>query len=63
MEETDSASMNTDFESGERARPGRGCWRLAGMNFSEKGKDCFGETPKPTPETGVLPGNCALRSR
>jgi hypothetical protein len=32
--------------------------RLAGIEFidSEGRKGRFGETPKPTPETGVLPG-------
>jgi hypothetical protein len=41
-----------DF-SGEHARLGRRRLRLAIVNFAE---DCFGEMPKPTPETGVLPG-------
>jgi hypothetical protein len=42
---------------GEHRRLACGWRRLAGMNFSKQGQDCFGETPKPTPETGVLPGN------
>jgi hypothetical protein len=33
------------------------------VSLSRTLKDCFGETPKPTPETGVLPGNeiCDIR--
>src|SRR5438874_6602305 len=43
-------------DSGERRRPA--CWRLRTLsrvaNFSDS-KDCFGETPKPTRESRVLP--------
>jgi hypothetical protein len=44
--------------SGEHARPGRGRSR---PGFANLFQDRFGETPKPTPETGVLPGKNALR--
>jgi hypothetical protein len=30
-------------------------------SVTQQGKDCFGETPKPTPETGALPGGHAER--